>query len=429
MGSPGPEDKNDDDLTNNSSLQDSTPQVLLKGNSEPLTKSLTGVHPGDVVFLKIESPNAESSILWKTSDVSKAVFERPGELHILQVGEFEVIIQIGDFMLSLQVVVEPLKASPPPNDRAREPESNEPQEESGSNQNSETSPDTTEEPSKDLPPPNDQDKSDPCNKDQSPNQLRFTNPIHDLLNGCIKIYIPGITVPLNATPFIDTLPDFVPPELADPEENPAPEDPEPSEGCDQNDGYLPQPTPVDSDPYMDEVVSFNPGPHAGFGAHRFPDIVLGPPKGMGQSFGSLDVLSLGVEGEIILKSDTPILNEEGADLIVFENPFMVNGSEAVFAELGEVAVSQDGLTWHTFPCEKENSEDLYPGCAGVSPVLANPERNSIDPTDPDQAGGDAFDLDEVCLSWAQYVRITALSQGGSGTSAGFDLDAVAVVHQ
>jgi hypothetical protein len=53
----------------------------------------------------------------------------------------------------------------------------------------------------------------------------------------------------------------------------------------------------------------------------------------------------------------------------------------------------------------------------------------VDPTDPAVAGGDAFDLAEVGLPRARFVRIR---DGGTsdyaGVSGGFDLDAVAVVN-
>ncbi|MFO1518198.1 MAG: hypothetical protein U1F57_00815 [bacterium] len=158
------------------------------------------------------------------------------------------------------------------------------------------------------------------------------------------------------------------------------------------------PASVPSDPFMDEVISFHPGPHAGFGSDRFPQIVLGSPKGAGLSFGGFDVLSLGVGGEIVLKSDTPILDETGPDFIVFENAFYAGGNpNAPFAEPGEVAVSQDGIHFIAFPCASTDSVNHYPGCAGVHPVFANPDTNSISPTDPAVAGGDAFDLHDLDL--------------------------------
>jgi hypothetical protein len=196
------------------------------------------------------------------------------------------------------------------------------------------------------------------------------------------------------------------------------------------DGGTTQPPGGDSDPFADEVIAFRPGPFGGFGSGVLPGIVLGAPRGAGSVQGSLHVLSLGLGGEIVLKSEIPVLDGAGEDFIVFENPFLIGGDpDTPFAELGEVAVSQDGNDFVAFTCERDNPAELYPGCAGVSPVFANPENNSIDPTDPDTAGGDAFDLQQVGLPWIQYIRIRDLSKSGTGNSAGFDLDAVAIIYQ
>lgn len=73
----------------------------------------------------------------------------------------------------------------------------------------------------------------------------------------------------------------------------------------------------------------------------------------------------------------------------------------------------DGDTWHAFPCTA--SEAPYDDCAGITPVLA------------DGTGGDAFDLADIEVSEARYVRITdrADLQGFEGV---FDLDAVGITN-
>lgn len=191
-----------------------------------------------------------------------------------------------------------------------------------------------------------------------------------------------------------------------------------------------QPPSVPSDPYMDEVVSFNPGAGAGFGQSSFPQVVLGPPHGNGSGAGGTHVLSLGTNGQITLRSATPILNGSGPDFIVFENAFYAGGNPMnPFAEPGEVSVSQDGETFLTFPCQANNRAGLYPGCAGVHPTLANPDSNMMSPTDPAVAGGDAFDLEDLGLNWVLFVRITDAGNAGGGGAAGFDLDAISIVHQ
>ena len=176
------------------------------------------------------------------------------------------------------------------------------------------------------------------------------------------------------------------------------------------------------DPFADAVVSFVPGPGAGFGADLFPDVVLGPPTGAGNA-GSLDVLSFGDGGEIVLAfDDIGLVDGDGPDLLVFENPFVG------WYETAVVAVSQDGETWHEWPCDAVDEENLYPGCAGVGLVWTHPD-NGIDPTDPETAGGDAFDLAELGIERAQYVRIRDSGFNTyDGTAGGFDLDAIAVVN-
>lgn len=172
------------------------------------------------------------------------------------------------------------------------------------------------------------------------------------------------------------------------------------------------------DPWADRVVVFSPGAGAGFGQDQFPEIVLGPPRGAGASSGSLDVLSLGREGVIELEfTDFIVVDGPGVDLLVFENPF------TGFTELGVVAVSDDGVDWREFAC------DGGVGCAGVNPVFSHPD-NGVSGTDPAVSGGDAFDLADVGLTRARFVRITdtGTNRFYGPPGGGFDLDALAVVN-
>jgi hypothetical protein len=166
------------------------------------------------------------------------------------------------------------------------------------------------------------------------------------------------------------------------------------------------------DAFADAVVSFKPGLGAGFGQEELPDVVLGPPQGTGNGMGSLHVLSLGKEGEIVLEfQDMPPIDGPGADFIVFENPFP-----------GWV---ETGIVWNEFPCETNRKARVFNGCAGVTPVLAN----GVETVDATNSGGDAFDLAELGLSSARFVRIRDSGQNTyAGTSGGFDLDAVGVIH-
>ena len=178
------------------------------------------------------------------------------------------------------------------------------------------------------------------------------------------------------------------------------------------------------DPFADRIVEFAPGPGAGFGQDKLPFVVLGPPRGGGSGAGSLDVLSLGKEGRIDLEfTDFEAIDGPGVDLLVFENPF------SGFSETGVVSVSDDGVIWHDFPCAAESADAGYPGCAGVKPVYSNPD-NGISAVDPSVAGGDGFDLHEVGLSRARFVRVrdSGTNRFYGAPSGGFDLDAVAVVN-
>jgi hypothetical protein len=190
---------------------------------------------------------------------------------------------------------------------------------------------------------------------------------------------------------------------------------------------------VAQDPFIDTVVSFTPGTGAGFGADQLPGIVLGPPRGAGEVQGSLDVVSLGNDGVIVVGFDQPVICDgPGADFTVFENAFHSGSpSGPIFAEYGIVAVSQDGVHFVDLPYDATT----HAGLAGQTPVFSNPD-NGIDPLDPAVSGGDSFDLAAVGLAWASFVRITdpgaAIADPGNslppGTSAGFDLDAVAALH-
>jgi len=193
------------------------------------------------------------------------------------------------------------------------------------------------------------------------------------------------------------------------------------------------PPAVAQDPFVDAVASFLPGPGAGFGQDRLPEAVQGPPLGGGLVQGSLDVVSLGNDGRIVVQFDLPVICDgPGADFTVFENAFHSGSpSGPVFAEYGIVAVSQDGVEFFELPYDPVT----HAGLAGRTPVLSAPD-NGIDPLDPTVSGGDAFDLADVGLTWATHVRITdpgaAIPDPGNrlppGDTAGFDLDAIAALH-
>lgn len=195
--------------------------------------------------------------------------------------------------------------------------------------------------------------------------------------------------------------------------------------------------------YAAEVVSFTPGDNYGHGHGALPEVITGPPDGASGDGATLDVLALGVGGEVILRfaDGVAITDGPGPDFVVFENPFLTDfEDDGVWEELGAVAVSSDGETWTEFDCNeagvaarnnnKEGVTRRWPGCAGWRPTKPY-DPTSMTPLDPAETGGDAFDLADIGVDTARYVRIRDLSEEAmfGGSSAGFDLDAVGIVNR
>ncbi|GAB4321890.1 MAG: hypothetical protein Kow0059_16760 [Candidatus Sumerlaeia bacterium] len=227
-----------------------------------------------------------------------------------------------------------------------------------------------------------------------------------------------------------------------------------------------QPYPsAQPDPWVDRIVSItwgNPRDEA-FGSMG---VVFGSPRGSTPGIsGSLDVLNIGVGGEIVLAFTNNVLFDgPGPDLTIFENPFYrvdQGGApqfDKVFCEPAFVSVSDTGTTWVTFhtdysgpyplPAGQYPDPDWFSGFAGIRPVFSNPS-NGIDPLDPAVSGGDAFDLADLSAEAAalgvdldniRFVRIRDVIVN-SGTdddgdtipaapaaANGFDLDAVAALN-
>ena len=190
---------------------------------------------------------------------------------------------------------------------------------------------------------------------------------------------------------------------------------------------------IRADRFITTVVSFVPGACAGFGASEMPEIIQGPPVGRGSQKGSFDVLTLGVGGEIVVSFEpNAIVDGPGPDFIVFENAFYAGGrSTQPAADPGEVSVSEDGVTWKTYECTP-GSTAPYGKCAGWHPVHSAPG-NGISPIDPAAAGGEAYDLSELGLTKARFIRIRDKSNAScegepKPNNIGFDLDAIALIH-
>lgn len=173
--------------------------------------------------------------------------------------------------------------------------------------------------------------------------------------------------------------------------------------------------------FASEVVGTELGGGQSFGQAALPDVVLGPPRGGGCCAGSLDVASLGNGGAIVLAfGNGVIVDGPGADFVVFENAFETAGG--VFAELATVSVSADGARWYSFACDAVAPP--YGSCAGHTPVYLDGDDA---PFDADDSGGDAFDLADVGLSEARFVRIVDRADL-EGIDGVFDLDAVGIVN-
>jgi len=149
----------------------------------------------------------------------------------------------------------------------------------------------------------------------------------------------------------------------------------------------------------------------------FPEALYGPPHAGDPT----SVVSLGNGGYVVVEfAGNAIIDGPGVDFTVFENPF------GNFRELATVAVSEDGITWHAFPCAAGRGAPDFGYCAGVNPVLSRPG-NGINPLDPNVSGGDHYDLHDIGLTRARYVRITDRPDL-DGADGVFDLDAVAIVN-
>jgi hypothetical protein len=173
--------------------------------------------------------------------------------------------------------------------------------------------------------------------------------------------------------------------------------------------------------FASEVVEVAYGPGQSFGRDRMPEVALGPPVGGGCCQGSLDVVSLGNGGTIVVGfGGSAIVDGPGPDFVVFENAFET--ADTVFAEIASVEVSEDGMHWDAYPCTADAPP--YGTCAGQQPVYLDAGPG---PVDPSSSGGDAFDLADLGLARVRFVRITDRADL-TGAAGVFDLDAVGVVH-
>lgn len=208
------------------------------------------------------------------------------------------------------------------------------------------------------------------------------------------------------------------------------------------------------------VVGSDTRGNAGGGVFQ-PLNALGAPLGGGTFMGSLAVHSLGIGGSLTLSFAQPLRNGPGADFLVAENPFESSTFGATFAEFCFVEVSSNGTDFARMPA-RWFGPDVEPGpfavvpmgssenLAGQVPVLAgSAQAPGADPQDVCEAGGDAFDLQDlvghpevaagrVNLGAIAQLRLVDARSGidrdaagrfvrdtGSGSA---DIDAVTAVH-
>ncbi len=179
-------------------------------------------------------------------------------------------------------------------------------------------------------------------------------------------------------------------------------------------------------PWASSVVdySFGNGQTLGQSAPDFPANVLGAvnPSVSNTVPASVpsEVLSLGRNGWIILSFEQDIINGEGADFTVFENAFEYAEGE-IFDEWLMVSVSEDGITWFSFPYDSLTGE----GMAGRTPTFGGVNINYQDIT---QSGGDGFDLEVVGLSKARYVKLKDATRFQTPEKISAEVDAVIAIH-
>lgn len=224
-------------------------------------------------------------------------------------------------------------------------------------------------------------------------------------------------------------------------------------------------------PYADEVGLHKSDTSIHAWATGFADLVRGPqdasvesspPVSFGVGDNALgvpgdvfDTVSLGDGGRITLTFARPIGDGPGADFAVFENAFIDASTGGLFAELGHVEVSSDGVNFFRFP-----SVSLTPTATQVDTF------GSIDPTDVHNLAGKSeidtgtpFDLSDLLslpgaaagLNVHDVTHVRVIDAIGSvdpllGTvdslgnlindafttpfsNGGFDLNAIGVLHE
>lgn len=208
-------------------------------------------------------------------------------------------------------------------------------------------------------------------------------------------------------------------------------------------------SPSQIDHWATQIVEYAPGPQQ-IDVPGSPIASGGePPNALGAP--DANTVSLGDGGFITLSFQSSFHNQVGADFAVFENAFLFEG--LVFAELGFVSVSSDGINFSMFPSLFDNptiddsfgsnfriiDRDQTNNLAGIHQTGTGTGFDLSDLLDDSLVSQGLVDLDAI-----QFVRITDAVGDGStidtlGNSifdpfptdldvGGFDLDAVGVLQ-
>jgi len=185
----------------------------------------------------------------------------------------------------------------------------------------------------------------------------------------------------------------------------------------------------------DTVISFHPGSGQNFGQSSpyFPNNVFGlPSRNANETVPETsfdEICSLGFDGEILISfKDIEIIDGIGPDFTIFENAFLNPINNKIFAEPAVVSVSYDGINYIDFPYNLLSLD----GCAGTKPTYG--DKN---PFNPEESGGNSFDLSEIGINSIKYIKIKDITKIISDnpshpfydpTLSGFDLDAVVAIN-
>ncbi len=199
-------------------------------------------------------------------------------------------------------------------------------------------------------------------------------------------------------------------------------------------------------PFATSVESYLPGADTN-PAFQDPAVALGMPateNGFGDvtpfasAFTGDLLVQVGSGGELVIGFDEPVLDNppdfsHGIDLLIFGNAFFFNPDFTgptlaldVFAEAGDIAVSQDGAAW--FPIHDVTADGLFPtqGYRDSSDPFADDgtlEADFAKPVDPGidwlgatfeeivglydgSGGGTGVDFSSTGLAWIQFVRVS-----------------------